>query len=212
MPTRISARRKNDEGKNNQILFECKESPRDVLRILSRQHHIFSYKNIPLPTDANFPSNCEGLIIAEINEDIYLSSVISEKGLSIQDLDVTKIKGYDASLVGKNPHFFANAIISLIESRLGPQTKYGWIKVLHPMREKNYLLVRDSDIVRGLKNDTEKKPWGYPGEENAFFFVPAEWVGEQEVILQIILEIAQTSITGVETIADLVIFFNANKK
>lgn len=217
MATRLSFRQwDGGDGMHDRFihLFECKESPQEVLPFLFKNHLIYSYKGLSQPVDRGFPNNAEGLIIKDIAlEDPYSLEIFSQRGLSIHELDPKRIKGYDYS-IGRSPMVFEKTIAGHIKSELAPRDYYGYegLEKMQPVRAENYLSLRNSEIIARLKEDVENVVYKYPnGEEAREYFVAAKWVAKQEAQLQIIFEVAQV-ILEIKTVDDLLPLYEKYKE
>lgn len=184
-------------------LFECREDPVDVLSVFFENHEIYSYEGISTPVDTGFPNNAQGLIIQRLDD--YPGEIISQNGLSVHSLDIKKIKGYDGS-ISRSPRLFEKTVVSHIKRHLASKCYYGYrgLEKFKPLIGKNYLLMRDTDIIGRMKKDEVKMTYYYPnGNMAQSHFVAAEWVKKQEQMLQKIFEIAK-AITEVKRIEDMI--------
>jgi hypothetical protein len=190
-------------------LCECRESPQEVLKLLFRQHYIYSYKGVTQPVDKYFPNNAEGLIIEEIPEGEYPAALISEHGLSIHALDLTKLRGYDEK-IGRSPETLGESLKALASKCFDPKMFYEWIEPLQPLAGKNYLMVRHTDVVLNLRTKTSKIEWSYPNNAAGRPIVPADLIAELEKQVDLLLEIAQITIgaKSIEDMTDIYVRYN----
>lgn len=218
MATRVTFRQwDGGDGMHSKTLnlFDCKESPQEVLRAVYKNHLIYSYKGIHQPVDNNFPNNVEGLMIDELTiEGEHLNSVLSEKGLSLKDINLKKIRSY-SDRIGRSPMVFEKTIVYHLKSDLGVKVYYDdpQLPMLKPLSGKNFFLARKDHVIELLKNDKE---FIYTkdrnGRENPNAFVPARWIEQQEGIMQTILEIAQVTLENVSTLDDLDPYYKKYEK
>lgn len=97
-------------------ILECKEDPIEVLKVFYRTHEIYSYQSLRNPVDNSYPNNVQGLVIREMPQG-YLNEIVSQKGLSIHDIDPAQITGILKSPI-EDKAVFEKSLMQIVNNRL----------------------------------------------------------------------------------------------